>query len=586
MYCTPRCIGIGPACRWLCLLLLLATAQERAEPADADRPVVRVVYFIPSDRQPEPDYRARLDRVMTDVQQFDRLGMQQNNYGNLTFELDRDPQGTLRIYEVPGQGPMRDYGRNASDKVRREVKEALAKQGLDIDRETIIIFQLLLQWDGDKAIEIGPYVGSGGPRSGTAWVYDDVRLDPRSLSSRKPGGYYAGPCSLGQFNTHYIGGVAHELGHAFGLPHDCERDSDRPRRGRSLMGGGNHTYGQEQRGEGQGAFLSAASALPLSVHPLFTGKRKPAAAMTCRLTELKATHEEGKLSLTGRLQGGPRGVGLVAHNNPQEIPGDYDAVGWTCPVDADGKFALVIGELKPGDFDLRLTAFGESGDSRSFTFRYRVDREKRPDLRPFTESVGMQEMHAAFRSGNKVRLAEIASELKKQNRVDDVPSRKAEHLQKLLSLADPRPLDAVALDVSVVQVADLKWESTTVGWGRPLRNQVLAEGEASCLLEVGGTFFESGLYAHAPARHVLRLDSKWNRFTTNYGLQDGHDGSVVFVVKGDGKELFRSKVVRDHTAREQSVAVANITLLELIVEDANDGGNSDWGVWLDPQLRR
>ena len=50
--------------------------------------------------------------------------------------------------------------------------------------------------------------------------------------------------------------------------------------------------------------------------------------------------------------------------------------------------------------------------------------------------------------------------------------------------------------------------------------------------------------------------------------------------------MFRSKVVRDHTAREQSVAVANITLLELIVEDAGDGGNSDWGVWLDPQLRR
>ena len=168
--------------------------------------------------------------------------------------------------------------------------------------------------------------------------------------------------------------------------------------------------------------------------------------MTCRLTELKATHEGGKLALTGRLQGGPRGVGLVAHNNPQEIPGDYDAVGWTCPVDADGKFALVIGELKPGDFDLRLTAYGESGDSRSFSFRYRVDREKRPDLRPFTESVGMQEMHAAFRSGNKVRLAEIVSELKKQNHVDDLPSRKAEHLQKLLSLADPRPLAAVSLD--------------------------------------------------------------------------------------------------------------------------------------------
>jgi hypothetical protein len=58
------------------------------------------------------------------------------------------------------------------------------------------------------------------------------------------------------------------------------------------------------------------------------------------------------------------------------------------------------------------------------------------------------------------------------------------------------------------------------------------------------------------------------------------------VVKGDGKELFRSKVVRDHTAREQKVAVAKVTLLELIVEDAGDGANSDWAVWLDPRLRR
>ena len=114
---------------------------------------------------------------------------------------------------------------------------ALAKEKLDIDHETIVIFQLLLEWRGNKAVEIGPYVGGGGPRSGTAWVYDDAKLDARLLSSRKPGGYYAGPCSLGQFNTHYIGGVAHEFGHALGLPHDCEPNSDLPRGAARLWAG-------------------------------------------------------------------------------------------------------------------------------------------------------------------------------------------------------------------------------------------------------------------------------------------------------------------------------------------------------------
>lgn len=365
-------------------VVLTATSADAAEP-NAERPVVRVVYFVPTDRTPEPEYQARLDRVMQDVQKFYKDGMAANGYGAKTFELDRDPNGALRFLMVSGKLPMREYGRNDAGKVRREVKEALAKQNIDIDRETIIIFQLLLDWQGDKAIEVGPYVGGGGPRSGTAWVYDDAKLDPRLLSSKKPGGYYHGPCSIGDFNTHYIGGVAHELGHALGLPHDCEQAVDRPRYGRSLMGGGNHTYGREQRGAGKGAFLSAASALPLSVHPLFTGKRTTTTPEPCQFVDLKARYEDGSIVLTGRLQGSSPPVGLVARNDPTAVGGDYDAVGWTCPVDAQGAFRLKVGELTPGEYDLRLAAYSQSGDARHLTIRYRVGQDKRPDLQPFQQ---------------------------------------------------------------------------------------------------------------------------------------------------------------------------------------------------------
>ena len=45
--------------------------------ADSARPVLHVAYFVPNDREPEPDSIVRLDRVLADVQRFYREGMRQ-----------------------------------------------------------------------------------------------------------------------------------------------------------------------------------------------------------------------------------------------------------------------------------------------------------------------------------------------------------------------------------------------------------------------------------------------------------------------------------------------------------------------------
>lgn len=70
------------------------------------------------------------------------------------------------------------------------------------------------------------------------------------------------------------------------------------------------------------------------------------------------------------------------------------------------------------------------------------------------------------------------------------------------------------------------------------------------------------------------------------GLQDGHKGSAVFVVRGDGRELYRSPRVEAGQLLVLDVDVAGVASLELATENAGDGNNGDWAVWAEPELAR
>ena len=91
-----------------------------------------------------------------------------------------------------------------------------------------------------------------------------------------------GRISLGKHNSIFIGGMAHELGHALGLPH-CRGSADEAQLGTALMGSGNRTFGDEIRGEGRGTFLSRAHALRLASHPQFSNSLQGFPTMGNRL---------------------------------------------------------------------------------------------------------------------------------------------------------------------------------------------------------------------------------------------------------------------------------------------------------------
>jgi len=355
------------------------------------------------------------------------------------------------------------------------------------------------------------------------------------------------------------------------------------------MGSGNHSYGNDLRdgGTGTGTFLAPASAMLLSHCRAFAGdlphaERHP----VCTLDELNSSFERGKLVLTGTLKSDIPAFGIAAYNDDMRIKADYDAVGWTCGVDTNGRFKLMVGDLRPGRFQLRLLVCHANGAKSRFPFNYTVNPQRVPDVAVFRYTLQLQQAVAAFAAGDSGRTEELARKLAHDFAEIALVRRKAKHLLELLN--PPKPITASRLSETArsVLLSRLAFSSASAGWGRPLRDQVLVEGRGTCFLEVGGEFHVHGLFAHAPSRYRIELDGRWRELRTAFGLQDGHNGSVVFVVHCDGKERFRSSLIKDHMLHARTIDVAGVEKLELVVENGGDDNRNDWGVWIEPNLSR
>jgi hypothetical protein len=135
-------------------------------------------------------------------------------------------------------------------------------------------------------------------------------------------------------------------------------------------------------------------------------------------------------------------------------------------------------------------------------------------------------------------------------------------------------------------LSDLAWTSARVGYNKPWRNRAMVESPDSFpLLRTAERIYDKGLFAHAPSRLIFDLGGQWKNFTATGALQRGGN-SVVFVVKGDGRVLYRSPLVQGEDNAEIKINVSGVKTLELITEDGGDGNGSDWSIWLDPEIAR
>ena len=164
-----------------------------------ERPIVRLIYFRPRDRQPLPDVNTQLDRLIKDIQQFYTDQMESHGFGRKTFQFETDAHGNAVVYHVIGKLEDTAYHDEAGI-IWDEIHEHLDRSKYIYLTALDVSSELIGTGEGDTACGVGGGSSSFNKYEGTALL----------------------PASGGCFD---FGTAAHELGHAFGLQHDFRSDA-------------------------------------------------------------------------------------------------------------------------------------------------------------------------------------------------------------------------------------------------------------------------------------------------------------------------------------------------------------------------
>ncbi len=155
------------------------------------------------------------------------------------------------------------------------------------------------------------------------------------------------------------------------------------------------------------------------------------------------------------------------------------------------------------------------------------------------------------------------------------------------------PLDSVAVvdalwgrsvcvsELEPVAVVEAGWFGARFPW----RRDASVSGQP---LTLHGRTFERGLGVHSRSSLAYQLDKKFSLFTGVIGLDDddGRPGRVQFVVRGDGRELFRATMSGVDNPKSLRVPVAGVERMELLVDFARDEDTGDRADWADLRLVR
>ncbi|MGB7325091.1 MAG: hypothetical protein WBD31_09480 [Rubripirellula sp.] len=368
----------------------IAAFHDDAEPADNR---IRLVYFYPADREPLPGWKERMQRTMADIRDFYRDGLARFGVKSdgLPFEMEGD---RFKFHLVKGAKPAAAYNHEAGNEIAAELRPALDGV-IDFSAEHVLVMHGLCDEEGDgRFVFYAPYYGWGNQKNGLCHAADCRLLDPALLTHTKQKIVYTEHYyprmdqSVALFNTWYLGGTAHELGHGIGLPHNNGTPEEKTWLATSLMGRGNHHYRSERWGGTRPSFLSRSCALLLVSNPLITGSNKD------RLTKPEAdfgsidlSFDEGKLSVSGEVTCSIPAYAVIAYVWPYQSypdkPGTDHGASTVPTIVHDEKFKLAGFSLPKGEYHFKLSAIHLNGAASDEHFHLSVDDGGTPDIERF-----------------------------------------------------------------------------------------------------------------------------------------------------------------------------------------------------------
>ena len=180
--------------------MLVDTSKSQAQPTQqVRRPIVRVVYFLSKDRQPQPDINAKIDKLIKETQQLFADQMERHGYGRKTFQIETDLNGKAVVHHIVGQFTEAHYSNEPS----------LSYAVLNEIPKWFDFFR-----GGDDYYFTVADVGTG------VNIVRSCSSCPTIVS-----GVAVGNKALVTVGTATLGTTAHELGHVFGLMHDFRGDA-------------------------------------------------------------------------------------------------------------------------------------------------------------------------------------------------------------------------------------------------------------------------------------------------------------------------------------------------------------------------
>jgi alpha-galactosidase len=139
------------------------------------------------------------------------------------------------------------------------------------------------------------------------------------------------------------------------------------------------------------------------------------------------------------------------------------------------------------------------------------------------------------------------------------------------------------LFAETVWLSSLDLNQMTAGWSVPKADHEISGRP----IVIAKKQFEHGVGTHAASSFRMNVGSHAQYFISQVGVDDsaGGQGSIEFIVSGDGKVLWQSGVMTGgQAAVPVNVDLTGVKILELRVTDGGDGSSNDHADWADAKI--